>query len=416
MKNKLLKRANGGFSLVELIVVIAIMAILVGVAVPVYSSYIEKAEISKDKQLVDEVAHAIQIGQAAGGNFGASYIILTTEDASVSNATLEAHLKTVFGDDLSGLKLSYDGWKIKSGVIAEALLANTEAINNSSYLNNSSVNELLGNVQTVTSAAAGLLGSVTKTESSYINALKAALGDDYLQNAVAAGIMTGNETDGYHLVGAETVDGNVVVSADLQNQLANLMVFDVAAKLENADQQQMMYLMVYGLPEMDVELPAGYNEADALAARYAIYKAYALDNNKSEDFDAMNEALKNASGTEEVMNALNAFQSANVDGLDTYLTGEDGPSDVFATNADAIASIMGGVNSVAGDYSTADALKSPDLFTSGAVSSDVNAFVGVSALYSTLNDEQKAALQSVTNGVIIFVYADGSVVVVPTME
>ena len=50
---------NKGFSLVELIVVIAIMAILVGVAVPVYTQYITSANEKVDAQYVDELKRAV---------------------------------------------------------------------------------------------------------------------------------------------------------------------------------------------------------------------------------------------------------------------------------------------------------------------------------------------------------------------
>lgn len=66
--NKLMNRAkkdNKGFSLVELIIVIAIMAILIGVVALQVVPYLEKSRTSKDKQLVDSVYSAFQTGIAS---------------------------------------------------------------------------------------------------------------------------------------------------------------------------------------------------------------------------------------------------------------------------------------------------------------------------------------------------------------
>ncbi len=53
---------NKGFSLVELIIVIAIMAVLVGVLAPTYLQYVEKSKKSNDVSTVDSVVNACEIG------------------------------------------------------------------------------------------------------------------------------------------------------------------------------------------------------------------------------------------------------------------------------------------------------------------------------------------------------------------
>lgn len=57
-------KTNKGFSLVELIVVIAIMAIVSAVAIPVYQSYLTKAEDAVQLQSVSELAYAVELANA----------------------------------------------------------------------------------------------------------------------------------------------------------------------------------------------------------------------------------------------------------------------------------------------------------------------------------------------------------------
>jgi prepilin-type N-terminal cleavage/methylation domain-containing protein len=56
-----MKNSHKGFSLIELIIVIAIMAILVGVFAPVLFIYLNKSQVSADTQLCSSIQDAIYI-------------------------------------------------------------------------------------------------------------------------------------------------------------------------------------------------------------------------------------------------------------------------------------------------------------------------------------------------------------------
>ena len=64
MKRK--DQTNAGFSLVELIIVIAIMAVLVGVLAPQFIKYVENSRRAVDIQNANEIRQAVIAGMADG--------------------------------------------------------------------------------------------------------------------------------------------------------------------------------------------------------------------------------------------------------------------------------------------------------------------------------------------------------------
>lgn len=139
MKKKLQKYLAGereGFSLVELIIVIAIMAILVGVVALAVLPNIEKSKESKDFAVLDSVCSALNAAVAstqakASGIFDIDGTDLAagSEQKEVYDAVIEnlgSGAKTLSSSKASGNKIicHYD---VSTGTIEVYVAADTEA-------------------------------------------------------------------------------------------------------------------------------------------------------------------------------------------------------------------------------------------------------------------------------------------------
>lgn len=90
------KMNNKGFSLVELIIVIAIMAILVVVLAPQYLKYVEKSRVSSDAQTAAEFVSAMSVLASDPDitlDTGKTYKVTSTTAGAI---TISGDLKAVF--------------------------------------------------------------------------------------------------------------------------------------------------------------------------------------------------------------------------------------------------------------------------------------------------------------------------------
>lgn len=113
MKKTQKKLGNKGFSLVELIVVIAIMAVLVGVLAPTLIKNIEKSREAKDAQNVEQIKSACEVAlqneTVYQNTVGSGDVVLVEFSSDVASVTGGSD----FSSELDGI-MKVGGTKLTS--------------------------------------------------------------------------------------------------------------------------------------------------------------------------------------------------------------------------------------------------------------------------------------------------------------
>ena len=121
MNSMAMKKAQQGFTLIELMIVVAIIGILAAVAIPAYQDYTIKAKVGNALSAVDSIKTAIATcAQEAGGvlascdttaELGGFTFTPTKEVASVAitatSAAIVATLGTGIGTGVDGLAITF---------------------------------------------------------------------------------------------------------------------------------------------------------------------------------------------------------------------------------------------------------------------------------------------------------------------
>ena len=369
----LTRTGNGGFTLVELIVVIAILAILAGVAVPIYSGYIKKAEQAGDQQLMGALntafsAAAIENGKTVAELTGSTLTIanglVTGLDTSTATGTVSVMAMRTVAEDpvftsfkkffagnidtpfktienatlisgVNGFEVPKDGASA-ANKFADAMNKVKEAVQESiNKLNNSGfgtigADALMQKVDTVTGLANSLMNDFNNT--TLENALASTLADLPAMLGVdedtAETIMYEMMMERAKEINPENPDAAL---NQARNEIASnfAVLYTAKAQMEdikngNATTQSLLADLQSGMSSDDIiDLLKGTDDADTTregitktAMLYAMYTSYANNLPEGENRD---KALASAANPTLFASAL-----TNDTNFQTYLLNGDG--------------------------------------------------------------------------------------------
>jgi type IV pilus assembly protein PilA len=137
MKNlmKKIRKSNKGFTLVELIIVVAIIAVLSAVVAPQYIKYVERSRQGVDASTLEEVRHAVEVEVGVTGAPAAKqYVVISGADGSFVTSGAEGAAVTNFSGiaqvkDVVGSSLTFKSSAIKDETsITIEIAASTGAV------------------------------------------------------------------------------------------------------------------------------------------------------------------------------------------------------------------------------------------------------------------------------------------------
>ena len=362
-----------GFTLVELIIVIAILAILSTGAIAGYSAYVTKANKTADQSMIAEIKTVLQLKAYSEGVSNADFVILTQNGAEPGGEFVTEALYDAYGANWAdALKLKSDDWA------AGAFLVNVqdaELIANSTFLTTSKPEGLMQAITNLTGAAGSAISGYAGDVAAKLESLGMGAVADKLE---ATGLQPG------------TAEYNTAVSNLLVGQFAGAMSGQTVADVQNDPLAgtALMYATLFAYCET---LPGDTGK-----------NTMATINNYLSTRTDMNDLKKDAFA--EYINSQ--MDSEFVEGFVAY------GADQGAADMEATLKIMGAVSNISGNYTSAGDLSNANLYASDTISQQLNEYVGAIKAVAQMDPALRAKLQNLGANdiaVVITVSKDGIV-------
>ena len=386
-----------GFTLVELIIVIAILAILSTGAIAGYSVYVEQANRTTDEALAAEIKNALVLAMYSGELTSGDYVVIKQgetaswgngETENDANSTIYKAMAAAYGSGWeNALKLKWDGWTV--GVAGDA--EKMDMVYNSNF-SPAKMDKLLDQLQGVVGDAAEYLGGGSINVSTEIAALM--------------------QQNGFDIEAGATLDSTTSMAA------ANAYVFLVAGELGGYDVQlddgemseegaafmQGWYTNNFEGTSMDPVSAAAAKYASVLAlAKYVDSKAGTsyesqlnISDDPRDDADIVLAAIQNS--TDEVVE----------NALSTYRDGEDGEIGVFYNDAMAFLTYMQGVSDSSDNLLQNTDLGNGQYFVDGYVFNYVNSYLSISDVLAAGDFDGSAMAFFCVDGDIVCMFSESN--------
>ena len=123
-----MKRLNSGFTLIELMIVVAIIGILAAIGIPQYQNYVARAQVAEALSLVTVVKTAVAEYVSIHGDLPPKPIICSDGNACTSVAETHAQLGLPMHTDISGKYVEKIEIDVGSKGRAEMWFLDTDAV------------------------------------------------------------------------------------------------------------------------------------------------------------------------------------------------------------------------------------------------------------------------------------------------